>query len=294
MRPHQWIKNLFVFAPLVFSRNLTDVEMVLRTLGIFAAFSATASGVYLINDVADYGRDRYHPTKRHRPIASGAVMRPTAMLMAMALLPIGIGSAYALDISAGIALTIYVAMNAVYTHWLKHIVLIDAFIIAFGFILRVSSGAFAISVGISAWLLTCTFFISLFLAFGKRRHELVSLGEEAAAHRMILADYSTTFIDNMISALTAMTVMSYALYTIDPRTVQGLGTDALVLTVPFVLFGIFRYLHLVHHREGGGSPTMVVLTDRGMQAVILVWFGLCVAAIYFDLQLGLLAGGKTG
>ncbi|MCB9521856.1 MAG: decaprenyl-phosphate phosphoribosyltransferase [Myxococcales bacterium] len=290
LRPHQWVKNAFVFAALVFSRNLTNADAGLRSLLAFAAFSFVASAIYLVNDVADYERDRVHPKKSKRPIAAGQVKRPTALVMSALLAPLGLGAAWWLNPATGATITVYGVMNLAYSFGLKHVVLLDVFIIALGFLLRVSVGAFAIEVGISPWLLICTFFIALFLAFCKRRHELVSLGDDAAAHRGILAEYSTPFIDKMISALASMTVMSYALYTIDPRVSQRLGTDGLVLTVPLVLFGVFRYLYLVHQHQKGGSPTEIVLTDRSVQTIVLLFVGLAVGLIYFNVQLGLVGG----
>ncbi len=241
LRPHQWVKNAFVFAALIFARKLTDVDSALQALACFAAFSFVASSIYLVNDVADYENDRVHPKKRKRPIAAGFVARKTALVMAAVLMPTGLAIAYNLNLTTGVTISIYGVMNLAYSFKLKHLVLLDVFIIATGFLLRVSAGAFAISVGISPWLLICTFFIALFLAFCKRRHELSSLGDEAAAHRGILADYNIPFIDKMVSSLAALTVMSYALYTIDKEVVAKLGTDGLVATVPIVLFGIYRY-----------------------------------------------------
>lgn len=290
LRPHQWVKNFFVFAALIFARKLTDSEAGLNSLLAFAAFSATASSIYLINDIADFERDRVHPKKRHRPIAAGHVRRSTATLMAALFGALGITLGWQLNINAGITLSLYAAMNLAYSFGLKHVVLLDVFIIALGFLLRVIMGAFAIGVGISPWLLICTFFIALFLAFCKRRHELESLGEQAAAHRGILAQYSTPFIDKMISALASMTVMSYALYTIDPRVIAKLETDALVLTVPLVLLGIFRYLFLVHQRQMGGSPTEVVLRDRSIQGIVTLYLAVVISAIYFNVHLGLTSG----
>lgn len=287
LRPHQWIKNFFVFAALVFSRSLTNNELVVRALLVFGAFSLLASAVYLINDTADYERDRVHPKKRNRPIASGKVKRATALVMSACLIPIGLGTAFWLNTQTGAVLAFYFVMNLTYSIWLKHVVLLDVFIIATGFLLRVTAGALAIEVGISPWLIICTFFIALFLAMCKRRHELVSLGEDAGSHRGILAEYSVQYLDMMVAPLAAMTVMSYALYTIDARVIARLGTDALVVTVPLVLFGVFRYLFLVHRQDQGGSPTEVVLTDRGMQGVILAYLGIVLVAIYYDLQLGL-------
>lgn len=289
LRPHQWIKNVFVFAPLIFARKLTDLNLALDSLLVFAAFSLVASAIYLVNDVADYERDRVHPKKRYRPIAADKISRRTALIMAGLIAPIGLGIAYWLNVTTGVVVSIYGCMNLSYSFGLKHVVLLDVFIIATGFLLRVTSGAFAIEVGISPWLLICTFFVALFLAFCKRRHELVSLGEDAAKHRGILAEYSVVYIDKMISAVSAMTVMSYALYTIDPKVSARLGTDALVATVPLVLFGIFRYLFLVHQKQQGGSPTQVVLTDRGVQGIVLLYVTTVICFIYFNVQLGLVS-----
>lgn len=287
LRPHQWVKNAFVFAALVFSRKLTDGEAVIESLMVFAAFSAVASSIYLINDVSDYERDRVHPKKRNRPIAAGKVSRRTAVLMALLLAPIGLGLGFWLNMRTGGTLAAYGLMNLAYSIRLKHVVLLDVFIIAAGFLFRVSAGAFAIEVGISPWLLLCTFFVSLFLAMCKRRHEIESLGEQAASHRGILAEYSIPFIDKMVSALAAMTIMSYALYTIDPAVVQKLGTDGLVVSLPLVVLGVFRYLYLVHRHDMGGSPTEVALTDRGVQVIVALYVALTIVCIYFEVQLGL-------
>lgn len=287
LRPHQWVKNAFVFAALVFSRNLTNTELGLKTLAIFGAFCLVASAIYLINDVADYDRDRVHPKKSLRPIASGAVPRSHAVVFSLLLAPIGLSIAFWLNTATGVVVVTYAVMNLAYSVWLKHFVLLDVFMIALGFLFRVTAGAFAIEVDISFWLLICTFFISLFLAFCKRRHELESLGEDAISHRGNLAHYSLQFIDKMVAALASMTVMSYALYTIDPRTVEKVGTNGLVLTVPLVLFGIFRYLYLVHLHQKGGSPTEVILTDRGMQVVIALYLALAIGLIYFNVHLRL-------
>lgn len=293
LRPHQWVKNAFVFAALIFSRNLTEPAIALRSLLAFAAFCLVASCIYLVNDIADYERDRLHPKKSKRPIAAGKVKRQTAGIMAAIIGPIGVALAFWLNAATGVTISVYAIMNLSYSFKLKHAVLLDVFTIALGFLLRVSVGAFAIEVGISPWLLICTFFIALFLAVCKRRHELISLGDEAASHRGILASYSVPFIDKMVSALAAMTVMSYALYTIDPRVIARLGTDGLVVTVPLVLFGIFRYLFLVHIEGKGGSPTEVVLTDRGVQAIVLLYGACIVSLIYFEVQLGLVTGSAV-
>jgi len=285
LRPHQWVKNAFVLAALIFSRSFVDGELVFRALLAFMGFSLTASAIYLINDVMDFERDRLHPKKSKRPIASGLVKRQTAVVMSIFVACVGLGIGWSLNTKTLIVLALYGTMNLGYSIRLKHIVLLDVFIIAVGFLLRVTAGAFAIEVHVSPWLLICTFFIALFLAFCKRRHELVSLGEEAANHRGILAEYSTPFIDKMISALASMTVMSYALYTIDPRVALNLNTDALIITLPIVLLGVFRYLYLVHQKQQGGSPTDIVLRDRSIQGIVILYTAIVVSCIYFKVHL---------
>ncbi len=287
LRPHQWVKNGFVFVALVFARRFTEPAALVQAFTAFAAFCAAASAIYLVNDVADYERDQSHPKKSKRPIASGRVKRSTALLMAGLLTPVGLGLAWSLNLKTLAVILTYALVNVAYSYVLKHQVLLDVFVIATGFLLRVIAGAFAIEVGVSPWLLICTFFVALFLAFCKRRQELVTLGDDAATHRGNLADYSLVFIDKMVSALAAMTVMSYALYTIDPRVMARLGTDGLVLTVPLVLFGMFRYLYLVHQEGKGGSPTEVLLTDRSVQAIAVLLLTAVVAMIYFQVKFGL-------
>ncbi len=288
LRPHQWIKNGFVLVALIFAHRLTDTTAVLRTLVAFVAFCAVASAIYLVNDVADFERDRVHERKRHRPIASGEVRRGVAIVMAVLLAPIGLAAGWWLNPGTLVVLAIYFGMNLLYSTWLKHVVLLDVFIIALGFLLRVIAGAVAIEVGISAWLLVCTFFIALFMALCKRRAEGMVLGGEAGEHRSTLSDYGDTFVDKAVSALAAMTVMSYALYTIDPAVIRRLGTDALVATLPLVLFGVLRYLYLVHQRGMGGSPTRLLLRDTGMQVVVTLWLLMTVGAIYYGVRIGLL------
>lgn len=291
LRPHQWIKNGFVFGPLIFARRLMDVEAVQDSLWAVVAFSAVASAIYLLNDVMDYDRDRQHPKKCLRPIAAGKVKKRTALVLAATLAPAGLAVAWTLGIATMTVIGMYLIMNLLYSTLLKHVVLVDVFVIAIGFLMRVVAGALAIQVGVSAWLLVCTLFVALLLAFGKRRGEAMELGADAAAHRGTLAEYGATFIDTAVASLAAMTVMSYALYTIDPAVMKRLGTDALVLTVPLVLFGVMRYLFVLHHRGLGASPTQLVLKDTGMKVVVALWLVTCIVAIYYQVQLGLIHGG---
>jgi 4-hydroxybenzoate polyprenyltransferase len=287
LRPHQWVKNAFVLMPLIFAAKLNDPSALTSALWAFFAFSLSASSIYLLNDTLDYERDQAHPKKRLRPIASGQVKRPVALLLSALCLGGAMSVAWGINTATLSALAAYVVMNTGYSLGLKHLFLIDLFMIAIGFILRVSVGAFAINVSLSPWLLLCTLFIALFLGLCKRRHERVSLGEEAAAHRSILAHYSVPFLDQLILITTAATIMCYALYTIDPWVCARLGTNALLLTIPLVLLGIFRYLALVYQGGEGGSPTQVVLKDRGIQVIVVLYLALSVGLIQSKLHLAL-------
>ena len=288
LRPHQWVKNIFVLAALVFSKRFMEGSTyVLDALQMVFAFSLAASSIYLVNDISDYERDRVHPKKRLRPIASGRISRVGAGILALCVAPISWWLSWDLDPACLWVILVYTVMNLGYSFKLKHVVLLDVFIIALGFLLRVTAGAFAIKAKVSPWLILCTFFVALFLAFCKRRNELVSLGDAAASHRGILASYSVVFIDKMVSALASLTIMSYALYTIDPGVVKRLETDGLILTLPVVLFGVFRYLFLVHQKQKGGSPTEVMLKDRSIQLIGILYLGISIASIYFKWNLGL-------
>lgn len=291
LRPHQWVKNAFVLAPLIFSGKLMNTPAFVSSSIAFLCFSLCASGIYLLNDTVDYHRDQAHPKKRLRPIASGAVKRPTALIMAICSAGIGFGIGAQLNLPTLWTLIAYVVMNIAYSLGLKHVFLVDLFFIAFGFLLRVSVGAFAIDVQLSPWLLLCTLFIALFLGLCKRRHERASLGEDAAKHRALLASYSLPFIDQLVLITASATLMCYALYTIDPFVCQRLQTNGLLLTLPLVLFGIFRYLGLVYQRGEGGSPTQIVLRDRGIQAVLFLYVLLSITLIQQEVQLNLMNMG---
>ena len=287
LRPHQWVKNAFVFAALIFSGKLFDTLSLYYTLRAFFAFSLCASSIYLLNDVIDYERDQAHPRKRLRPIARGAVKRPTAIIISIISVACGLLLSWSINSATVGAIGIYVTMNIGYSLGLKHLFLIDLFLIAIGFLLRVSVGAFAIQVNLSPWLLLCTLFVALFLGLCKRRHERSSLGEDALKHRSNLANYTLPFLDQLILISSAATIMCYALYTIDPWVCARLKTNGLLLTIPFVLFGIFRYLSLVYQENQGGSPTQVVLTDRSIQLVTMMYIALSVVLIYYEVHLAL-------
>jgi 4-hydroxybenzoate polyprenyltransferase len=266
LRPKQWVKNLFVFAALVFSQHLFDWEYAKLSLMAFVLFSATASIIYILNDIVDRDRDRAHPKKRHRPIASGAIGLPSAISTGIIIFAIVVPTTFGLPVKFGLCLALYFVMNISYSFFLKEMVLIDVFVIAIGFMLRVVGGAFVIGVPISSWLILTTMFLSLFLAVAKRRGELVMQGnKEAGGHtRKVLEHYSIEFTEQLCTICAAGFVISYALYTVSDRTVKMFGTENLILTTPFVLFGVFRYLYLLHKKNLGESPTEIVLTDVPM------------------------------
>ena len=279
MRPKQWTKNGVVFAALIFSRRFEEPASVLSATLAFATFCLLSSTVYLMNDVFDLANDRLHPTKRKRPIASGEVPPAAAVAVSIGL---GAGSlAGAFFVSPALAATgaVYLVMNLLYSAWLKNVVIVDVMVIAMGFVLRAVAGGQAIGVEVSAWLILCTILLSLFLALCKRRQELALLAD-AAEHRGILKEYSVQFLDQMITIVTAATVVAYSSYTLAPDVQEKLGTGDLYLTVPFVIYGIFRYLYLVHRRDMGGSPSDVLLADRPLLVSILLWGAAAVLILY--------------
>ena len=284
MRPRQWIKNLVVFAALLFARKLTDPHALLLAASAFLLFCATSGAVYIVNDLFDVEHDRLHPTKRLRPIASGELGTVPALVAVVVLLSGAMMAGFTLSPPLGAVLLIYAALNLVYSFWLKEVVIIDVMVIAAGFVLRAVGGGLVINVPISTWLIMCTILLSLFLAFCKRRQELETL-DEAHAHRSILREYSVEFLDQMIGVVTASTVVAYMFYTLSPEVEMKLGTHYLYLTVPFVLYGIFRYLYLVHQRGAGSSPTQALLADRPLLLNVALW-GLTVIILLYVARSG--------
>jgi len=271
LRPDQWTKNLFVFAGLLFGQRLVDGSALTAAVGAFAVFCALSSAMYLVNDVLDRQEDRQHPIKSLRPIAAGIIAPGLALGAAVVLSLIGITGAFWLGRDLGFVALGFLLLLGLYSQTLKHIVIVDVLAIASGFVLRAVAGAVAVAVPISQWLLICTLLLALFLGFAKRRHELVLLGDGAAGHRRALAEYSPQLLDQLIAIVAAATVVSYAFYTVEPATVARFQTDWLTLTLPFPVYGIFRYLYLVHLREGGGSPTELLLSDRPLLACVALW-----------------------
>ncbi len=280
LRPHQWTKNLLVFAALAFSKHLFEAEPLLRTLVAFAVFCGLSGAVYLVNDVADLERDRLHPRKKLRPLASGQIGVRPALATASLLAALGLAASAFLGGPFLVCAAAYLVLNLAYSFRLKNAVILDVLAISLGFVLRAVAGAVAISVRISDWLLVCTFLLALFLALSKRRHELVFLSDGARDHRAILAEYSPYLLDQMISVVTASCLMAYCFYTMAPETMEKYQTDRLSWTIPLVLYGIFRYLYLVHQKEQGGSPTDVLLTDWPLLVDVALWGSAVVAIVY--------------
>ena len=279
MRPRQWVKNLFVFAGLIFAQKLLT-PLTIVAIAAFVIFCALSGAVYLLNDVADRDQDRLHPRKRERPIAAGRLSVPGALVAALALIVLALGSSLLISPRFTLVTAAYVVLLTLYSAWLKHLVIVDVLVVAVGFVLRAVAGAVAIDVEISGWLLICTILIALFLALGKRRHEYLTLGDTAATHRPILAEYSAALLDQMIAVVTASTVTAYALYTMSPETVAKFHTHLLPVTLPFVIYGIFRYLYLLYRRQLGGNPSELFLNDRPLLANTFLWFLVVLVIIY--------------
>jgi 4-hydroxybenzoate polyprenyltransferase len=280
LRPQQWTKNLIIFGGLLFGQRLFDLHSVFYATAAFAVFCALSGVVYLLNDVADRDADRRHPLKRRRPIASGELSTSVALAAAAVIGIAALSFAFLLRREFGFFAAAYVGLLALYSGPLKHVVIVDVLTIAIGFVLRAAAGAAVIDVPISNWLLFITILGALFLALSKRRHELVLLADDATSHRPILQEYTPYLLDQMISVVTASTLVAYAFYTVNAETVEKFHTTHLALTLPFLLYGIFRYLYLVHQKEGGGSPAEMLLNDRPLLICVALW-ALSVALIIY-------------
>jgi len=280
LRPHQWVKNVLLFAALVFARRLGDPDAVLHAVAGFALFCLLSSGVYLLNDVIDREHDRLHPRKRHRPIASGLVPAPVALAAAAVLFAVGLAGASRLSTGFLVVAVLYVGASLAYCLGIKRLVILDVMVLASGYPLRAVAGAEAIGVSFSNWLLLCTSLLALFLGFCKRRQELTSLGDDASGHRAVLAAYSVPFLDQMIAVVTASTVVAYTFYAFSPEVAAKLGTDKLGFTIPFVIYGIFRYFYLVHMRGEGGRPARDLVRDVPL-LVNSVLYGLTVLLVLY-------------
>jgi len=280
LRPDQWTKNLIVFAALIFAVKLLDPAATAKAAAAFLIFCALSGAVYLVNDVADREQDRQHPVKRMRPIAAGDLSPGAARLAAAVLSVIALVASFALRPAFGVVAAAYLALFVVYTRSLKHIVVLDVMTIAIGFVLRAVAGGLVINVHISNWLLVCTMLGALFLGFAKRRHEITLLAAGAKGHRRILEEYDPYLLDQMIGVVAAATMVAYIIYCASPETHAYFGTEWMVLTTPFPIYGLFRYLYLVHRKAGGGSPSDMLLEDRPLLACVLLWGITSVLIIY--------------
>lgn len=281
LRPKQWIKNGFVFAPAIFANDLFNPQAMGRTATAFAIFCAASSATYLANDILDREADRQHPIKRSRPMASGRVSVPLAWTVSAVLAIGAIGGAYLLAAPLAAFVAAYVIATLAYTLHFKHAVILDVMFLAAGFVLRVLGGAAAVPVEASEWLLLCTMLLALFLGFSKRRHELTLLEGDASNHRRVLEHYSPMLIDQMLVIVATAAILCYILYTVWPSTIEKFHTKHLIYTVPFVIYGILRYFYLIHQQNLGGDPTDSLLTDWPLLATILFWALTAIGVIYF-------------
>lgn len=279
LRPKQWTKNSLLFFGLIFAHRLTEVDLALRASLAFVAFCLLSSATYLFNDLADLEKDRLHPKKRKRPIASGRVEPRLAIAVAALLLVASLTLSGALGSPFLVMALLYLGLSLSYSYILKHIVIIDVMAISAGFVLRAAAGAVVISVPISPWLYVCTVLGALFIALCKRRNELSVLQESAVNHRRILQDYSIPLLDQMISVVTSATLIAYSLYTFSAENLPE--NSSMMLTIPFVLYGILRYLYLIQVRGSGGSPEEVLLSDKPLIATVTGWGATCVVILYF-------------
>lgn len=279
LRPRHWTKNLFVFAGIIFSKNLFNFEYLVKIIFSFLIFSIVSGCGYIINDLKDREIDKLHPKKAKRPIASGKLSSTSAIISVSILLPISIFLSFLLEKKFFVATSSYILLDIIYTFYLKNIVILDVLSLSFFFLLRVLAGTWVINVETSPWLLICTVLISLFLGLGKRRHEILTI-ERANEHRASLKIYSIPFIDQMIAITTSLTLIAYIIYTLSEETARKFGTRNLFLTLPFVMYGIFRYLHLIYSKNLGGNPEEVLLSDTPFFASILFWGITAIIIIY--------------
>jgi len=279
MRPRQWIKNVFIFAALVFDEQLLSFGPLLNTIFGFILLCLGSSTVYLINDLADLEQDRLHPVKRLRPLAAGDLSVRVAQIAAVSLFIVSISAGFALNTTFGAILLTYLILNLFYSFWLKHIPIIDVLVLASGFVLRVAAGVALITVQrFSPWLYMCTTLLALFIGFGKRRAEMVLLADGADSHRRVLDGYTIPFLDQLIVIVSGTAIVAYSLYTFSAQNLPE--NNLMMLTIPFVVYGIFRYLHLVNVQNAGGAPEELVLTDWPLMVTVLLWVATAVTILY--------------
>lgn len=280
MRPYQWTKNLLLFAALMFAGELGHPSQALVSLAAFGAFCLAASATYVFNDLLDIESDREHPKKRHRPLASGAMSPAAARVLLVVLFGASIAIAWSIRVEFLVALLAYVVLTLAYTLKLKHLMIIDVLAIALGFVIRAVAGALALNVPFSNWLVVCTLFLATFLGLSKRRQEILLLEEGAQSHRQVLQHYTVHYLDQLILIMAGGTLITYTIYTCSPEVIQRLGTDKLYVTLPFVVYGLFRYLHLIHHETGGGDPSSTLIKDKPLGATVVLWAIACALIMY--------------
>lgn len=273
MRPKQWYKNLVIFIGIIFSINLLNLNLWIDVIAAFTIFCILSGSIYILNDILDLEKDKSHPKKKKRPLASGRLKVSHALTCAIILICIALSGAYLLNLQFFIISVAFFILMLIYSFFLKEIIIVDIMVISIGFVLRAMAGALAIGVYVSPWLIICAFLLALFLALGKRRHELVLLKENASNHRKILGEYSTEMLDQMINITTSALIMSYSLYTFFS------GNIYIMITIPFAFYGLFRYIFLVHAKNMGGEPEML-FKDKGMVISIVLWVIVVVCVLY--------------
>nr|WP_319373248.1 decaprenyl-phosphate phosphoribosyltransferase [uncultured Methanobacterium sp.] len=273
MRPKQWYKNLVIFIGIIFSINLLNLNLWIDVIAAFTIFCILSGCIYILNDILDLEKDNNHPKKKNRPLASGRLKVSHALTFAIILICVALTGAYLLNLQFFMVSVAFFILMLVYSFFLKEIIIVDIMVISIGFVLRAMAGALAIGVYVSPWLIICAFLLALFLALGKRRHELVLLKENASNHRKILGEYSTEMLDQMINITTSALIMSYSLYTFFS------GNIYIMITIPFAFYGLFRYIFLVHARNMGGEPEMI-FKDKGMVISIVLWVIVVVCVLY--------------
>lgn len=280
-RPGHWIKNSVVLAALFFAGVASDRKSVLLALAAAGVFCLLSSAIYTLNDIIDREQDRNHPLKKTRPLATGEISVARATIFFVTLAILGFLGAWLIGRHLFVISALFFLLNVLYSFWLKHVVILDVMAIALGFVFRAYAGAAAIEVPASKWMLINTLFLALFLGFGKRRHELLLLDENAAAHRKILDKYSPYLLDQLIGVVTATVVVIYMLYTISTEVSEKLGTEYLYFTVPFVVYGVFRYLYLIHKEDEGGSPTRLLISDKPLLIDVILWLIIVILILYW-------------
>jgi 4-hydroxybenzoate polyprenyltransferase len=280
LRVGQWVKNGFIFVPIVFSGELFLERVFIRGSVVFAAFCLASSAAYIVNDLFDLKADQVHHEKRRRPLAGGGFPRGSAVVLAVLLAFAGTLAGFLVSTAAGGVLLSYLALNIIYCLSLKKVFLLDVFAIALGFVARVLAGAVVTSVPPTKWLLLMTFFLALFLALGKRRQELVALEEKSSSHREVFNRYSVKTLDNLLASVTAMIIVTFSIFTLSDHVITRFHTENLAYTIPVVVYGLFRYLHLIHDTGQGGDPSYLLLTDRPLMLSVFSWVAACVLIIY--------------